>query len=287
MTKDEARDCDHGRMKGKCEVCDLQAELDATNRQVEILSDALAESRREIDALVAGALFDFMGWLTSRNKRLVLSSADEASPAADAITEFAKMRGLLLDDARVQDWQDTTPPAAPVQEPVAGQPLPCPFCGHIGLDFSDGETYRWGVASCGGCGASCGDVRREYPDQGEWHNEAIAEWNRRSPAAPDLQAELDATNRQVEILSDALAESRRQRPWVGLTEDEIDEIFNNWPKYHLDHCEFAQVVQAKVFEKNGAIAGVIPDALNPKEENPAYAAGWNDCRAEMLKGGTE
>ena len=47
MTKDEVRDCDHGRMKGKCEVCDLQAELDATNRQVEILSDALAESRRQ------------------------------------------------------------------------------------------------------------------------------------------------------------------------------------------------------------------------------------------------
>ena len=78
-----------------------------------------------------------------------------------------------------------------------------------------------------------------------------------------------------------------QRPWVGLTEDEIDEIFNNWPKYHLDHCEFAQVVQAKVFEKNGAIAVVIPDALNPKDENAAYAAGWNDCSAEMLKGGTE
>ena len=29
-------------------------------------------------------------------------------------------------------------------------------------------------------------------------------------AAPDLQAELDATNKQVEILSDALAESRRE-----------------------------------------------------------------------------
>jgi hypothetical protein len=58
MTKDEARDCDHGRIKGKCEVCDLQAELDATNRQVEILSDALAESRREVDALVALARAD-------------------------------------------------------------------------------------------------------------------------------------------------------------------------------------------------------------------------------------
>jgi hypothetical protein len=28
----------------------------------------------------------------------------------------------------------------------------------------------------------------------------------------------------------------------------------------------------------------VPDALSPKDENPAYAAGWNDCRAEMLKG---
>jgi hypothetical protein len=28
----------------------------------------------------------------------------------------------------------------------------------------------------------------------------------------------------------------------------------------------------------------VPDALNPKDESPAYAAGWNDCRAEMLKG---
>jgi hypothetical protein len=53
MTKDEVRDCDHGRMKGKCDVCDLQAELEATNRQVEILSDSLAESRREVAALKA------------------------------------------------------------------------------------------------------------------------------------------------------------------------------------------------------------------------------------------
>jgi hypothetical protein len=36
----------------------MEAELEATNRQVEILSDALAESRREIDALVALARAD-------------------------------------------------------------------------------------------------------------------------------------------------------------------------------------------------------------------------------------
>ena len=57
-------------------------------------------------AVIAGALFDFMGWLTSRPKRIMLSSVDDASPAADAIKDFAKMRGLSLDEARVQDWQD-------------------------------------------------------------------------------------------------------------------------------------------------------------------------------------
>ena len=58
-------------------------------------------------SIVAGALFDFMGWLTSRKERIVLSSSDNASPAVEAITEFAKMRGLSLDDAKVQDWQDS------------------------------------------------------------------------------------------------------------------------------------------------------------------------------------
>jgi hypothetical protein len=145
-------------------------ELEATNRQVEILSDALAESRREVAALKA------------------------------------------------------------VQEPVAWQPLPCPFCGHIGLDFLDGETYRWGVASCGGCGASCGDVRREYPDQGEWHAEAIAEWNRRSPAA--------------------------QRQWVGLKPGEAEAFYNQFAKYQQEGpvlsgwFQFTKAIEAKLKEKN-------------------------------------
>jgi hypothetical protein len=68
--------------------------------------DALYKTQPVPHAVIAGALFDFMGWLTSRKERLVLSSADEASPAVDAIRDFAKMRGLSLDDAKVQDWQD-------------------------------------------------------------------------------------------------------------------------------------------------------------------------------------
>jgi hypothetical protein len=77
--------------------------------------------------VIAGALFDFMGWLTSRKKTLILSSADNASPAVEAITEFAKMRGLSLDGARVQDWQDLTlptPQPVPVKTYHDGKPWP-------------------------------------------------------------------------------------------------------------------------------------------------------------------
>ena len=77
--------------KGKCD-CGVQPEQEPVAHPV-----------------IAGALFDFMGWLTTRKERIVLSSADEASPAVDAIRDFAKMRGLSLDDAKVQDW-DTAPP---------------------------------------------------------------------------------------------------------------------------------------------------------------------------------
>ena len=75
------------------------------------IKEALAQPEQEpvAHSVVAGALFDFMGWLTSRKERIVLSSADNASPAVEAITEFAKMRNLSLDDAKVQDW-NTTPP---------------------------------------------------------------------------------------------------------------------------------------------------------------------------------
>jgi hypothetical protein len=89
-------------------------------------------------AVIAGALFDFMGWLTSRKERLVLSSADEASPAVDAIRDFAKMRGLSLDDAKVQEW-NTIPPA-PQRKPLTDKQI-----------LAD-ETLRYYFGQNGGAG---------------------------------------------------------------------------------------------------------------------------------------
>ena len=68
------------------------------------------------------------------------------------------------------------------QEPVTGI-LPCPFCGDSELGFTNGNTHRWGVAYCAGCGASAGETRREYPDGGKWHEEAIKQWNTRFDAS--------------------------------------------------------------------------------------------------------
>jgi len=89
----------------------LQAELDATNRQVEILSDALAESRREVAQLKA-------------------QPAPVQEPRCAVIVEVFgtdwRLDYMSLPVGKhklyTQQYVYTTPPAAqpaPVQEPVA------------------------------------------------------------------------------------------------------------------------------------------------------------------------
>ena len=101
-------------------------------------------------SVIAGALFDFMGWLTSRKETLILSSADNASPAVEAITEFAKMRGLSLDGARVQDWQDltlSTPQPVPVKTYHDGKPWPVQPKPWVGLTDDDIHEQGWNLSA--------------------------------------------------------------------------------------------------------------------------------------------
>ena len=91
-------------------------------------------------SVIAGVLFDFMGWLTTRKERLCLSSADDASPAVTAITEFAKMRNLSLDNAMVTDWQSGAAQASkPLSDAEIESGVPMHRKGSIA--FRDG--VRW------------------------------------------------------------------------------------------------------------------------------------------------
>ena len=44
--------------------------------------------------IVSGAIYDFMGYLTTRKERLILSATDNAAPAADITEKFLKLRGI-------------------------------------------------------------------------------------------------------------------------------------------------------------------------------------------------
>ena len=74
------------------------------------------------------------------------------------------------------------------------EPLPCPFCGHVGLSHNEGSTFRWLSTECNGCGAQCGEERintmtMERSAAIEQAKEAaIKAWNTRA-AQPPQQAE--------------------------------------------------------------------------------------------------
>jgi hypothetical protein len=136
-------------------------------------------------------------------------------------------------------------------------------------------------------------------------------------AAPDLQAELDATNRQVEILSDALAESRREIAALKAVHEPVAEARFDGTLHWLEpygiglhrfqgplyttptaaqpappECQTEAEKTAFAFGWWKALESVrqpaVPDAFGTREgEHSQYVAGWNDCRAEMLKGKTK
>jgi hypothetical protein len=49
------------------------------------------------------------------------------------------------------------------------------------------------------------------------------------------------------------------------------------------HANTAIEMIDAILKEHPAAQPAVPDALNPKDENPAYAAGWNDCRQAMME----
>lgn len=62
-------------------------------------------SQEKLNHVVTGVLFDFMGFLTTRKEQIVLSSADDASPAVEAIKEFLYEKNIEDADP-LEQWED-------------------------------------------------------------------------------------------------------------------------------------------------------------------------------------
>ena len=162
-----------------------------------VLRTALEQQAEPVPhAVIVGALFDFMGWLTTRKERLVLSSTDNASPAVESITEFAKMRGLSLADARVQDWQNYT--TQQHAEPVS---MPMPRVGDRVICLEDESLGTVVSLTAGGSP----DIKFDDGTHGTYLLREFAElFGYFTPP---------------------------QRPWVSLTDEEINA--NRTLRYHF------------------------------------------------------
>lgn len=66
-----------------------------------------------LNLTIAGALFDFMGFLTSHETQWKFSSRDEANPAVEAINQWAKAKGYSIADVDVMGWQAAIAAQAP------------------------------------------------------------------------------------------------------------------------------------------------------------------------------
>lgn len=191
---------------------------------------------------IAGVLFDFMGWLTSREKRLTLSSTDEAGPAVEAITTFAKMRGLRLEDAQVEHWQAilTTPPAAPVQEPVKlrrGDVLRCIETDELCTVWATSTTHKTLVKWGGN-------------DFSDYTAEQIGELFWLEPESSDVEIAAEQSDNYAAFHAGvrfARAHSlAAQRQWVGLTGQQKNLI----ARISTDVFDAIHRTEAKLKEKN-------------------------------------
>jgi hypothetical protein len=114
MTHDPTRDCEHGRLKGKCDVCDLQAEAEADKiiieyheatikRLTELLNNPEEhypgnfDTPQRANALLTGLCQD----AATEIERLNKAQPDYAWPT---IEDYEKEVGFKVNDAFKAAW---------------------------------------------------------------------------------------------------------------------------------------------------------------------------------------
>lgn len=81
-----------------------RAVLAAADGVAGVPAGSIQTDRAALQMLVAGALYDFAGFLTTRGEIMTIGAAANAGPMADLLKEFAELRCLSLDDPAIVGW---------------------------------------------------------------------------------------------------------------------------------------------------------------------------------------
>lgn len=97
-----------GRLLDAAQGVDVYAHLGGPETQATAMSEDATVVRSALsDDVIAGALYDFAAWLTTRTVEIEVGASKLASPIGTALTEWAHERGLDLSQAAVVTWQES------------------------------------------------------------------------------------------------------------------------------------------------------------------------------------
>ena len=102
--------------------------------------------------LISGAVYDFAGFLTTREKTIQVGARVGADIVVDLLKEWAALRGLKLDDAAVLSWQEwlsPTPPEPPADVARDAEPVAYVtgyYAGYLSIATIDGRVLPAGTA---------------------------------------------------------------------------------------------------------------------------------------------
>jgi hypothetical protein len=247
MTHDPTRDCEHGRLKGKCDVCDLQAEVE---RLTELLNNPEEhypgnfDTPQRANALLTGLCQD------AANEIAKLQYEVDAIPAIkeerDALAaELTRLKASIALDKMADNARelglDYEP--APVQEPVF-----CEYCG--GNDDAD---FGLPTDHCTDC------ARPQPPAQPAPAQEPVGEVSGHDWSTGLLYRDLEpgtllyATPQPVPVKTyhDGKPWPVAPKPWVGLTDEEVENfVATLWPLAEEPVRDRLRAIEAKLKEKN-------------------------------------